>query len=384
MSNWYNKDQQTVLKMLTTEESSGLTSEEALRKQLDFGKNEFDKAKKESLVSKILHQLKDISTIILLIAVALSFALSIKEGSGFLEPLVILSIVILNIVLAITQESSAEKSLEALINMNSPTCLVLRDGIQKEINSIDLVPGDIVVLKTGDLVPADGRLLKSVDLHIDESSLTGESEASEKNSDIIEQEKVGIGDQDNMVFSGCLVTAGNGVCVITETGMNTQMGKIAGYLNNTHKIMTPLQRRLNKVGKTISLVAVLSAIILLVVGLLRGESAWYLIMSAVSLAVAAVPETLSLIVTLSLSNGVKKMVDKNAIIRKLSAVETLGSTSVICSDKTGTLTQNQMTIMKLWNISEEAISATETFSGNQLLMLEQLSLASNATIEIDE
>lgn len=384
MSNWYNKDQQTVLKMLTTDESSGLTSEEALRKQLDFGKNEFDKAKKESLVSKILHQLKDISTIILLIAVALSFILAIKEGSGFLEPMVILSIVILNIVLAITQESSAEKSLEALINMNTPTCLVLRDGIQKEISSTDLVPGDIVLLKAGDLVPADGRLLKSVDLHIDESSLTGESEASEKNSDLIEQEKVGIGDQNNMVFSGCLVTAGNGICVITETGMHTQMGKIAGYLNNTHKMMTPLQVRLNNIGKIISLLAIISAIMLLAVGLLRGESAWHLIMSAVSLAVATVPETLSLIVTLSLSNGVKKMVDKNAIIRKLSAVETLGSTSVICSDKTGTLTQNQMTVMKLWSKSEETIAATETFSSNQLLMLDQLSLASNATVEIDE
>ena len=384
MSNWYNKDQQTVLKMLTTDESSGLTSEEALRKQLDFGKNEFDKAKKESLVSKILHQLKDISTIILLIAVALSFILAIKEGSGFLEPMVILSIVILNIVLAITQESSAEKSLEALINMNTPTCLVLRDGIQKEISSTDLVPGDIVLLKAGDLVPADGRLLKSVDLHIDESSLTGESEASEKNSDLIEQKKVGIGDQNNMVFSGCLVTAGNGICVITETGMHTQMGKIAGYLNNTHKMMTPLQVRLNNIGKIISLLAIISAIMLLAVGLLRGESAWHLIMSAVSLAVAAVPETLSLIVTLSLSNGVKKMVDKNAIIRKLSAVETLGSTSVICSDKTGTLTQNQMTVMKLWSKSEETIAATETFSSNQLLMLDQLSLASNATVEIEE
>lgn len=384
MNNWYNKDQQTVLEMLTTNESSGLTSEVALKKQVDFGKNEFDKAKNESLISKIIHQIKDISTIILLIAVALSFILAIKEGSGFLEPLVILSIVIINIVLAITQESSAEKSLEALINMNTPTCLVLRDGIQKQIDSTDLVPGDIVILKAGDSVPADGRLLKAVDLHIDESSLTGESEASEKNSDSIEQEKVGIGDQNNMVFSGCHVTAGNGICVITETGMNTQMGKIAGYLNNTQKVMTPLQIRLNKLGKIISLVAILSAIILFAVGLLRGESVWYLIMMAVSLAVAAVPETLALIVTLSLSNGVKKMVDKNSIIRKLSAVETLGSTSVICSDKTGTLTQNQMTVMKLWRKSEEAISVDETFSDKQLHMLEQLSLASNATLEIDE
>jgi P-type Ca2+ transporter type 2C len=384
MSNWYNKDQHAVMKMLTTNESSGLTSEVALKKQVDFGKNEFDKAKNESLVSKILHQIKDISTIILLIAVALSFVLAIKEGSGFLEPLVILSIVIINIVLAITQESSAEKSLEALINMNTPTCLVLRDGIQKQIDSADLVPGDIVILRAGDFVPADGRLLKAVDLHIDESSLTGESEASEKSSDSIEQRKVGIGDQSNMVFSGCHVTAGNGVCVITETGMNTEMGKIAGYLNNTQKIMTPLQLRLNKLGKIISLVAIMSAIILFAVGLLRGESVWYLIMMAVSLAVAAVPETLALIVTLSLSNGVKKMVDKKSIIRKLSAVETLGSTSVICSDKTGTLTQNQMTVMKLWSKSEKAISVDDTFSDKQLHMLEQLSLASNATIETDE
>lgn len=384
MSNWYNKDQQTVLSMLKTNESSGLTSEEALKKQKDFGKNEFEKEEKESLVSKILHQLKDISTLILLIAVALSFALAIKEGSGFLEPLVILSIVIINIVLAITQENSAEKSLDALINMNTPTCLVLRDGTQKKIDSTDLVPGDIVILKAGDLVPADGRLVKSIDLQVDESSLTGESEASEKNADILEQEKVVLGDQNNMVFSGCLVTAGNGVCVITETGMNTQMGKIAGYLNNTQKMMTPLQIRLSKIGKMISFVAVISAVILFAVGLLRGESAWHLILMAVSLAVAAVPETLALIVTLSLSNGVKKMVDKNAIIRKLSAVETLGSTSVICSDKTGTLTQNQMTVKKLWSRSEEVLSVTEEFSENQLLMLEQLSLASNATIEIDE
>lgn len=384
MSKWFNKNLETVLELLTTNERTGLTSEEALKRQVEFGTNEFDKEKKESLISKIVHQLKDISTVILLIAVALSFVLAIKEGSGFLEPLVILSIVIINIVLAITQENSAEKSLDALINMNTPTCLVLRDGIQKEISRTELVVGDIVILKAGDLVPADGRLLRSVDLQIDESSLTGESEASEKNADIIEQEKVGLADQNNMVFSGCLVTAGNGVCVITETGMNTQMGKIAGYLNNTQKMMTPLQARLGKLGKLISLVAILSAIILFAVGLLRGESTWYLIMMAVSLAVAAVPETLALIVTLSLSNGVKKMVNKNAIIRKLSAVETLGSTSVICSDKTGTLTQNQMTIMKLWRKSEEVIAANETFSDNQLKMLENLSLASNATIEIDE
>lgn len=384
MSNWYNKEVHDILRVLKTNEASGLASQEVLKKQEEFGKNEFEKEKSESILSKILHQLKDISTIILLVAVLLSFALAIKEGGGFLEPLVILSIVIINIVLAITQENSAEKSLDALINMNTPTCLVLRDGIQKRIDSTDLVPGDIVLLKAGDLVPADGRLLKTVDLQIDESSLTGESEASEKNADVITDEKVALGDQNNMVFSGCLVTAGNGVCVITDIGMNTQMGKIAGYLNNTQKMMTPLQIRLGKIGKMISFVAIMSAVMLFAVGLFRGESAWHLIMMAVSLAVAAVPETLALIVTLSLSNGVKKMVDKNAIIRKLSAVETLGSTSVICSDKTGTLTQNQMTVIKLWQKSEDPIAATDDFTTNQQQMLDQLVLASNAMIETDE
>lgn len=384
MSNWYNMNEHKLFEALHTNDSKGLSESEALERQKKYGKNEFDKEKKESIVSKILHQLKDISAIILLFAVAMSFLLAIKEGSGFLEPIVILSIVILNIVLAITQESSAEKSLDALINMNSPTCLVLRDGMQKKINSQDLVPGDIVILKAGDLIPADGRLIKSVDLQVDESSLTGESEASEKNTDRIEQDKVSLGDRNNMVFSGCLVTAGNGVCVITETGMHTQMGKIAGYLNNTQKMMTPLQIRLSKIGKMISTVAIISAVLLFVNGLMRGESAWHLILMAVSLAVAAVPETLALIVTLSLSNGVKKMVDKKAIIRKLSAVETLGSTSVICSDKTGTLTQNQMTIMKLWHKNEEAIDASDDFNENQIQMLEKFVLASNATIEVDK
>ena len=384
MSNWYHMDKPTILKALHTDEAAGLTTEEALKKQNECGKNEFEKEKQESIFHKILNQLKDISTIILLVAVALSFALAVKEGHGFLEPVVIVSIVILNIILAITQESSAEKSLDALAKMNTPTCVVLRDGMQKKLDSTDLVPGDIVLLKAGDLVPADGRLLKAVDLQVDESSLTGESEAAEKNIDTIEEEKVGIGDQSNMVFSGCLVKAGNGVCVVTEIGMKTQMGKIAAFLNNTQKMMTPLQVRLAKIGKVISFVAIISAVILFAVGLLRGESVWQMVLMAVSLAVAAVPETLALIVTLSLSNGVKKMVEKNAIIRKLSAVETLGNTSVICSDKTGTLTQNQMTIMKFWQKSGEPAEASASFTDQQLEMLEQLALASNAVMETDE
>ncbi len=384
MKSWYNLSKEEVLNSLLTDENNGLSSDEVFKNNRIHGNNEFEKPKKESIYKKILHQFKDISTIILLIAIILSFALALKEGGGFLEPLVILSIVILNVILAITQENSAEKSLDALINMNSPSCMVIRDKIQTQIDSKDLVPGDIVILRSGDLVPADGRLLESVDLEIDESSLTGESEAIEKNIEIIEEVKVALGDQKNMVFSGCLVTAGNGVCVITETGMQTQMGKIAGYLNNTKKMMTPLQMRLNKIGRMISFAAILSAVVLVVVGLLRGDSIWHLVLLAVSLAVAAVPETLALIVTLSLSNGVKNMVNKNAIIRKLSAVETLGSTSVICSDKTGTLTQNRMAIKKLWVTDEAPIANIDTFNQHQLCLLDQLALASNAVIEIDQ
>lgn len=384
MNKWYNIEKEEVIKIFSSREKEGLTSGEVLNNKKSYGTNEFEKQKKESVLSKILNQLKDISTLILLLAVILSFALAIKEGHGFLEPLVILSIVILNIVLAITQENSAEKSLEALMSMNSPTCLVIRDGIPKNIESQELVPGDIVILRAGDKVPADGRLIESVDLLVDESSLTGESEASEKDSNIISDIDVDLGDQNNMVFSGSLVTEGNGIFVVTEIGMKTEMGKIAGYLNNTQKMKTPLQIRLNKIGKTVSAIAILSAIILVSIGLLRGESFWYLILMAVSLAVAAVPETLTLIVTLSLSNGVKKMAEKNSVIRKLSAVETMGSVSVICSDKTGTLTQNQMTIKKLWKKSFNVVTEEENLNEDYLDMLDKLSLASNAVIETDE
>ncbi len=384
MKKWYDLDSATAISELNSNEAMGLNTAAVNERQKSFGKNEFERQKKESIFQKIIHQFKDVSTIILLIAIVLSFVLAIKEGHGFMEPFVILSIVVLNIVLAITQENSAEKSLDALISLNSPSCFVIRDGLQQKLDSAELVPGDIVLLRTGDLVPADGRILESVDLQIDEASLTGESEAAAKNANIITEDKVALGDQSNMVFSGCLVTAGNGTCVVVRTGMNTEMGKIAGYLKNTKKLITPLHRRLNKIGRMISYIAVFSAVFLITVGLLRGESLWTLIMLGVSLAVAAVPETLSLIVTLSMSNGVTKMVNKNAIIRKLSAVETLGSTSVICSDKTGTLTQNRMSIKKLWAANENAVAASDSFSINQIRLLEQFALASNAVLEVDE
>lgn len=383
MENWYEANIARTLEHFNTDQNTGLSEQEAADRQTKYGKNEFAEQEKSSLIKDILHQLKDISTIILLLAALLSLCMAIKDGHGFIEPVVIVSIVILNLILAITQERSAEKALEALTSLNSPNCIVLRDGVQKEMDTAELVPGDVILLQLGSIVPADARLISSTNLQVDESALTGESEPSEKSSDILLQGTVPLGDQLNMVFSGCHVTSGHGVAIVTATGMHSEMGKIAGYLNNSQKIKTPLQRRLEKVAKSISMVAIIAAVLLLVIGLLQGESFWSMVTLAATLAVAAVPETLNLIVTLSLSQGVKNMVHKNALIRKLSAVETLGNTSVICSDKTGTLTQNLMTIEKLWIPGHEPFDAAEEFSKDQKELLSKFALASNATVQTE-
>lgn len=384
MENWYEASVSKTLEHFNANENTGLSESEAGNRQRKYGRNEFDKQEKSSLIRDILHHLKDISTIILLLAALLSLCMAIKDGHGFIEPVVIVSIVILNLVLAITQERSAEKALEALTSLNSPDCVVIRDGIQKEMDTAELVPGDIILLQLGSIVPADARLITSTNLQVDESALTGESEPSEKNADLLLQGGVPLGDQLNMVFSGCHVTSGHGVAVVTGTGMHSEMGKIAGYLNNSQKIKTPLQRRLEKVAKSISMIAIIAAIFLLIIGLLQGEPLWSMITLAATLAVAAVPETLNLIVTLSLSQGVKNMVNKNALIRKISAVETLGNTSVICSDKTGTLTQNRMSIEKLWIPGEDPFGAKEEFGEKEKELITRFALASNATVQMEE
>ena len=379
----YEKEKDVLLNELKSNSETGLLSDLISEKQKTYGKNQFDEQKSESILKKILHNLRDVSTIILIIAAVISLLLGIKHDEGYIEFIVIISIVILNMVLAITQERSAEKSLNALKSLNSPMCLVLRDSMQTEIESINLVPGDIILLKAGNLVPADARLLTGNDFYVDESILTGESEPSAKNAEIELTGNVVVADQNNMVFSGCLVTAGNVKALVTSIGMNTQIGHIAGYLNDTQKLKTPLQTRLDKVGKTISAIAVISAIIMFTLGLIRGSDLWEMVFVAVSLAVAAVPETLSLIVTLALSHGVTEMVNKNALIRKLPAVETLGSTSVICTDKTGTLTQNRMTIKRLWCDNGEQFEDTSDFSSSQTEFLNKLALASNAVVQLD-
>ncbi|MGI6497854.1 MAG: cation-translocating P-type ATPase [Oscillospiraceae bacterium] len=382
--NYYDKEKQQVLDVFEVDPEIGATLSQVEQRLAEYGKNELAVQKKSSLVKRIIFQLKDVSIIVLLVATLLSFALAIHHGSGLIEPMVILVVVILNVVLAITQEGKAEKALSALAEMNAPTCIVLREGSKKNIDTSELVPGDIIVLETGDVVPADARLLETTGLFSDESALTGESEASEKDSQAIFPEGCGIGDQSNMVFSGCIITAGHGVAVVTAIGMNTEMGKIAEHLNEGKLVKTPLQHRLDSLGKTISWIALASAFFLLAVGLRGGTDLGTMMMVAISLAVAAVPETLSLIVTLSLTNGVQKMVTKNALIRKLQAVETLGNTSVICSDKTGTLTQNRMTVKKLYICGDEAFDADSDFNEAQKQLLILLAMCSNATVETDE
>lgn len=384
MEKWYQYTHEKVLSHFNSNATTGLTSNAATDSLEKFGRNEFAQQKKQSLAEAVLHQLRDITTIILLLAAVLSLILAIKEGHGYLEPVVIFAIIIMNMILAISQERKAEQALDALQNLNAPTCIVIRDGAQKEIDTALVVPGDIVTLSPGALAPADARLLTSNSLEVDEAALTGESEPAEKDAEVMLEEKVPLGDQLNMIFSGTLVTAGQAVAIVTATGMNTEMGKVAGYLNDTQKLKTPLQERLDNIGKFISFIAIIAAIVFLVIGLLQGENFWSMILLAVSLAVAAVPEMLNLIVTLSLTHGVQNMVSKNALIRKLPAVETLGNTSVICSDKTGTLTQNRMHIERLWIADGEMVTSDKELDTLHLKFLHKLAMASNATAEQEQ
>ena len=367
--------------------SVGLSSAEASARLTKFGRNAFEKQKKKSLLSQILAQLKDVSTIILIIAGVLSLTMAIIEEEGsFIEPIVVFAVIIMNIILAVTQERSAENALDALSSLSSPICRVIRDGNVQELNPEELVPGDIIMLKTGDLVPADARLIKSESLAVDESSLTGESVPAEKDASVEFTAEVPLGDRVNCVYSGCLVTAGNATAIVTGTGMDTEIGKIARFLKDTKQQKTPLQVRLDKVGKIISGIAIMSAIVLFVVSLIQngGQFTMDMLMVAITLAVAAVPETLALIVTLILAQGAKKMAAKNALVRQMQAVETLGSTSVICSDKTGTLTMNKMTVKRLWVYGSDPVPEDANFSDSQMAFLEKLCLACVATVGTDD
>ena len=368
----HNTPQEDLLKELRTSLEAGLSSQEAQQRLGQYGENKLAEKKKKTNLQRFLEQFKDAMIIILLLAAAVSFVVACfgHDPMEFFEPLLILLIVVLNAVLGMVQEAKAEKALDALKSMSAPHARVLRDGKEQVIDAAQLVPGDVIRLEAGDFIPADARLLKSVSLKSEESALTGESVPSEKDAAALVEEKAPLGDRSNMVFSGCSVTYGTATAVVTGTGMNTEMGKIAGLLEGEEEGQTPLQQKLAQLGKYLGFVALAACAVIFVVGLAGGINVLEIFMTAVSLAVSAIPEGLPAIVTIVLAIGVQRMVKKNALIRRLPAVETLGSASVICSDKTGTLTQNRMTLVKLWVEGEqelEAVSTSNTQAARELL-----------------
>lgn len=347
--NWFNKTVTETLESLTTNANEGLKSEEIEERRKKYGFNELKAKKKKTILVKFLEQFKDFMIIILIIAAIVSGVIGYLQNEGITEDsIIILIVVIINAIIGVAQESKAEKSLEALQKLSSHVAKVIRDGKLVVMPSKELVPGDIVIIETGDYVPADLRIIEATNLKAQEASLTGESVPVEKNTEAISDEKVGIGDRTNMLFSSSLITYGRGKGIVVETGMNTEVGKIANIINSTDETETPLQEKLNKLGKTLGVGALVICAVIFVIGLLYGKNPLDMFMTAVSLAVAAIPEGLAAVSTIVLAIGVQRMVKKHAIVKKLPAVETLGSATVICSDKTGTLTQNKMTVQRIF------------------------------------
>ena len=347
-SNWFQKDVEEVEKELQTDQEKGLTTEEVAKRREKYGLNELKSKKKKTLFQKFLDQFKDFSIIVLIIAAIVSGFVGVAEGEGITDTIIILIVVVVNAIIGVTQESKAEKSLEALQKLTDHASKVIRNGEVTVIPAKELVPGDIVALDTGDYIPADLRIIEAVNLKSQEASLTGESVPVEKTTEKIDDEETSLGDRLNMLFSSSLVTYGRGKGIVVETGMTTEVGKIAGMINQANEQTTPLQNKLNKLGKTLGIAALLICVFIFIVGLIQGKEPIHMFMTAVSLAVAAIPEGLVAVSTIVLAIGVQKMVKRNAIVKKLPAVETLGSATVICSDKTGTLTQNKMTVEKIF------------------------------------
>ena len=349
-TNWFNKTVDETLEQLGTDLEKGLTKEEVKKRQGEYGLNELAAKKKKSTLVKFLEQFKDFMIIVLIISAIVSGIVGVMEEglSGITDTIIILVVVIVNAIIGVFQENKAEKSLEALQKLSSHVAKVLRDGKLEVVPSRELVPGDIVIIETGDYVPADLRIIEAVNLKSQEAALTGESVPVEKISEKIDDEKIGIGDRVNMLFSSSLITYGRGKAVVVETAMNTEVGKIANIINSATENETPLQAKLNKLGKTLGIVALIICLAIFGIGLLYGKDVVDMFMTSVSLAVAAIPEGLPAVSTIVLAIGVQRMVKKNAIVKKLPAVETLGSATVICSDKTGTLTQNKMTVEKIY------------------------------------
>ena len=351
---WHEMNIYEVLKEKNSDERIGLSTDEAKKRRIEYGLNKLNQKKKESLFIKFIKQFNDFMIIILIIASIISLVLAKMEGTNdYIDSIIIIAIVIFNAILGLIQESKAEKSIEALQKMSSPTAKVKRDEKIIEVSSEEIVPGDIVILEAGKFVPADCRLINSYNLKIEEAALTGENIPVEKDAKKILKKDIAMGDMVNFAFATTIVIGGHAEAVVTETGMNTRVGRIANMIINDESPETPIQKKLGEVGKNLGIICLGICFLIFIIGIFKKIEIKEMFMTSVGLAVAAIPEGLPAIVTIVLSIGVTKMAKKNAIIRKLPAVETLGSSSVICSDKTGTLTQNKMTVVNLSNINGE-------------------------------
>lgn len=335
---WYQKSKEEILTSLGSSEK-GLSLEACEKKREEFGENRLQEGESRKLSELILEQVKNTMVIILILAAVIS---------GFLgdrvEMIAILAIVVLFVVLGFTQEARAEKAMAALKKLSVPKVRTIRGGVEQEISATQLVPGDIIILETGNIVPADARIIESINLKTQESMLTGEVESVEKHSEALAEEGLALGDRKNIVYMGTIVTYGRGQAVVVDTGMKTELGKIAFMLQGIEKQQTPLQKQLDRIGKQLAIIGVICAVIIMVIGFLSGAHFDEMLLTAVSVAVAVVPEGLPAVVTITLALGAQKMLKRHALIRKLPAVETLGSVNIICSDKTGTLTENKMTV----------------------------------------
>ncbi len=368
---------------LAADLQNGLDNNEALKRLAETGENKLAEPKSKTFFIRFLNQFKDMMIVILLIASVISFTVALSEGNtkDFFEPVLILLIVIINAVMGVMQENKAQKALESLKKLSTPHCRVLRSGHEEIIDSAHLVPGDIIFVEAGDFIPADSRLISCSSLKCDESALTGESLPAEKNCHAVLQENIPLGDRSNMLFSGCSITYGTASAIVCTTGMDTEMGKIAGMLKEEDSSRTPLSIKLARLGKILGLLALTACVVIFILGSMNGIPVLEIFMTSVSLAVSAIPEGLPAIVTIVLSLGVERMAKKHAIIRHLPAVETLGSASVICSDKTGTLTQNRMTLMKAYTEAGRAIEAvTAQASCDLQKLLEYATLCCNGSV----
>ncbi len=387
---FYDKAITDVLSTLGADKNVGLSQEKAAELTQKYGQNKLREKKKKTMFARFIDQFKDVMILILLAAAVISaglviFDLSQGHGSAaeFFEPGLILLIVVLNAIMGVMQESKAEKALDALKSMSAPHARVIRNGVEDVIDASLLVPGDIIKLEAGDFIPADARLIESSSLKCEESALTGESVPTEKDSETEVKEGAPLGDRNNMVFSGCSVTYGNALAVVTATGMDTEMGKIANLLDSEEETQTPLQVKLAQLGKYLGILALVACGIIFIVGLANKLDPMNLFMTAVSLAVSAIPEGLPAIVTIVLSIGVQRMVSRNALIRRLPAVETLGGASIICSDKTGTLTQNRMTLLKAYIDGGEIEDISSDCSDNIKHLLSYGTLCCDGSVAIE-